>query len=77
MPNAILSERAVYARVFRKLVKDNMYLRRCRRSSKGFHYLGRYYITDWRNCIFDMHVSLLGKAQEIGVIGPKDEIADE
>jgi hypothetical protein len=53
------------ARLFNRLRRrlrhgtgEILFLHRCREKSKGFHDLGRYYITDARNCIICKDVDL-------------------
>jgi hypothetical protein len=40
------TERALFDRLQRRLKRDGQQLHRCRETSRDFHNLGRYYITD-------------------------------
>lgn len=53
-----ICERAIVARINRKLSKTGERLRVCRESSKWFNDLGRYYMINDRNVICAAHIDL-------------------
>ncbi len=63
-----VTERALFARVDRKLKKGGDCLRRCRQDSKAHAELGSYYIVSSSNVITAQHCSLEGLARELGVL---------
>lgn len=78
MPN-VLSERAIFARVSRRLHHEDIFLHRSRVDSRMHQDYGRYYATDGRNCICNPSLknedSLLKYAKELGVVSPETELA--
>ena len=78
MPN-VLTERAIFARVSRRLNHDGVFLHRSRVDSRMHQDYGRYYATDDRNCIcnpsLDNEGCLLEYAKELGVVSPETELA--
>lgn len=66
--NAV-SDRALLARVNRKLLKqDGQLVRVCREDSRWFNELGRYYVVDVKlNEVINKHVYLEALAGELGV----------
>lgn len=70
MPEKIqqLSERALVARINRRLNREGQTLRLCREDSRWFLELGRYYIVDDRNNITAQGVSLEALAADLGVM---------
>ena len=63
-----ISERALVARVNRKLAKDGERLHQCSENSKWFNELGRYFVTDQRNYISAKYVPINQLAKELGAI---------
>jgi hypothetical protein len=64
-----LSERALLARVIRRLLHDMEAVRVCRENSRWYGTLGRHYAVDLNlNTIVAQHVSLEDWAKEPGVI---------
>ncbi len=63
-----ITERALFARVDRRLKKDGDFLRRCRQDSKAYAELGSYYIVSSNNVVTAQHCSLEGLAKELGVL---------
>lgn len=70
-----VSERAIVARINRKLAKEMQSLRRCREDSRGFNDLGSFYILDLhRNSVEAMHVDVKKLARELDVIADFETI---
>ncbi len=46
MNKVAISQRALVARINRKLKKDHQSLRACRENSRSFHNLGNWYVVD-------------------------------
>lgn len=64
-----VSERALFARVNRKLAKEGQMLRRCKESSRAFSELGHLYIVDTHtNTIIALNCDLESLAREVGAI---------
>lgn len=57
MPN-VLTERAIFSRVQRRLKRDGVFLHKSRVDSRMFQNYGRYYMTDDRNCICGYFLAL-------------------
>ena len=62
------SERAIVARINRKLSKTGDRLRVCCEGSKWFNDLGRYYATNNRNVIIAAHIDVEQWARELTAI---------
>lgn len=82
MPSNSLSERAVFARVSRRLNREGLFLHRCPFNSRYFSELGRYYETNERNHIcgtrwLTSKIDLLDYAKELGVVDQGAEMAEE
>jgi hypothetical protein len=74
----LVSERAILARINRKLAKDQEVLRKCRRDNRSYHQLGDYYRIDVRcNGVVEMDVPLETIAKDLEVLKPWEEIAFE
>ncbi len=72
----MLSERAVFARVDRALVKRRETIRRCREDARGFHDLGRYYTVDTDiNAVTHKGFELESFARKLGVLQPYEAMA--
>lgn len=66
-----ITERALLARVNRKLKKEFLSVKRCHWDSKWFNELGRYYtVNELANRIEDKHINLEVLAKEYGAIKP-------
>jgi hypothetical protein len=64
-----LSERALLARVNRRLQSKMQVVRVCREDSRWFGELGRYYAVDaTRNLVVDKHIPIESLANELGAI---------
>ena len=63
-----ISERALVARVNRKLAKDGERLHLCSENSKWFNELGRYFVTNSGHYVSAKHVFIGQWAQELGAI---------
>lgn len=77
-----ISERALFARVSRKLAHDNLFLHRCKEGSRLFYNLNcaRYYCTDDRNSItgysFRSTSELLDYGKELAVVRADEALDD-
>lgn len=64
-----VSERAILARINRKISGEGRIIRKCRENSSGFSYLGRYHEVDvYKNTVTATHVDLESWAKEEGVL---------
>ena len=64
-----ISERALLARINRKLKQDNEQLRKCKVDSRGYVELGGYYAIDLnRNAVIATHVDLSKWGKEMKVL---------
>jgi hypothetical protein len=70
-----ITERALFARVKRKLAHDGLILRKCRENSQWRNDLGNYYAVDVRNCIAGRYDDLESEGRELGVLKAHEEIA--
>lgn len=78
MKTVPISERALLARINRKLKPDYEALRRAREDSCGFNELGRYFLLDlYRNAVVEMHVDLEMKGRELGVLRDYETLSEE
>jgi len=69
MTKAIVTERALFARIDRKLAKDGERLRRCKEDSRAFSELGALYIVNVNsNTITAKSCDLEKLGREIGVL---------
>lgn len=65
-----VSERAVLARLNRKLAPEWSRIKKCRADSRAYRDLGTYYVIDsYRNLITDTDIDLELWAREQGVLG--------
>lgn len=75
----VISERALFARVARKLAHESVFLHRCRIDSRGYADLGRYYCVNDRNHISGRILNtpdhLLEYGKELGVVAANEELA--
>ena len=72
-----VSERALFARVNRKLAQEGETLRRSRADSRWLNETGALYVVDLRrNTIVAMHIDLAAYAAELGVLKPYEQLAD-
>lgn len=70
-----IAERALFARVDRKLAKEGKRLRRCKTESKWYSELGALYVLDVNvNTIAAKHCSLEVLAKELGVLSEWEEL---
>lgn len=73
-----VSERAVFARVKRKLAQDGEILKKCRFDSRWYNDLGDYYTVDAQfNAIRDRQVPLEAWAREMGLLQPWEQLEDD
>ena len=71
----MISERALLARINRKLKQDNEKLRKCKVDSRGYSYLGDYYAVDLnRNTVTDTHVDLSEWGKEMKVLADFEQL---
>jgi hypothetical protein len=74
----LVSERAVVARLRRRLAREGEILRRCRRDSQWYRELGDWYVVDGSlNYITSKFVDLESYARECGVLEPWERLAGE
>lgn len=72
---AKITERALFARIDRKLAKDGERLRRCRSDSRAYAELGDYYIVNQSaNTITAQHCTLEGLAKELDLLADWEEL---
>jgi hypothetical protein len=72
---AKITERALFARIDRKLAKDGERLRRCRSDSRAHAELGDYYIVAGdRNTIETTHVELERLARSLDLLADWEEL---
>ena len=80
MPN-VISERALFARVARKLAHDGVFLHRGRYGSRLHQNLGRYYCVNDRNCVCGYSFATAGEmleyGRELGVVHLNEQLANE
>ncbi len=73
---AAISERALFARVNRKLAKEFQSIRRCRADTRGYETLGDFFLVDFRdNAVLGHDIDLEGFARELGVMKPWEQLA--
>lgn len=71
-----ISERALLARINRKLAKAGQAVRTCRESSGAFSTLGRHYVVDVdRNMVEAYNVDLMELAENISVVSGQEYLA--
>lgn len=69
LKKVMLSERAVEARINRKLAQDNKKLCKSRQNTMAYNNMGRYYIVDtYNNTLIRSEVNLKNLALELGVM---------
>ena len=72
-----VSERALFARINRKINDDDLMLRRCRENTRDYHELGDYYTVNWRiNGIWEKDIDLEKFGREVGALKDYEELAD-
>ncbi len=72
-----VSERAILARINRKLAKSEQVVKKCRTDSRWYGECGNYYAIDLRtNCIQAKHIDLEDWAKELDVIEPFEEVSE-
>jgi hypothetical protein len=71
-----VTERALMARINRKLSHDDEVLKKCRPDSQWYHDLGDYYGVDLRrNAVVYQHRGLEEFGRELGVLRDFEELA--
>lgn len=72
---AKISERALVARIRRKLAKDGEALKSCRMDSRWYSDLGDWYVVDLNtNSIIAQHCDLERLGREVGALKPFEEL---
>ncbi|MEY3758702.1 MAG: hypothetical protein RIR39_193 [Pseudomonadota bacterium] len=72
-----ITERALIARINRKLAHKNQWLKKCRKDDKWYGDLGDYYVVDVLiDTITAKHVILADFAKELGVLAEFEAVAD-
>lgn len=70
-----VSERALFARINRKIHDDDLMLRRCPATRRDYHELGDIYAVNWRiNGISDTHIDLEEYGREVGALKDYEEL---
>jgi hypothetical protein len=70
-----LNERALVARINRKLFGDDQVLKKLRPNSRWLNDLGEFYLLDTRkNGIIGKHIDLVTLAKKIGVMTDYEEL---
>jgi len=73
-----VSERALFARINRKVHDNDLKICRCRPDRRGYNDLGDYYTVDWRiNGIMHTHLDLEDYGREVGVLKDYEELATQ
>jgi hypothetical protein len=71
-----VSERALIARINRKIADDDLILKRTRNARAELD-LGRHYTINFRvNFVADKHIDLEGYGRELGVLKPYEALSD-
>ena len=71
-----ITQRALLARINRRLSRDLEAVRKCPTRSRHFHELGEFYHVDAnRNCVLCPDVDLVGFARELRVISAWEALA--
>jgi hypothetical protein len=71
-----LTIRALEARVRRRLAREGEVLHKCRQGSRWYPDLGDYYAANERNHLVRTHIDLEQLAEELGVIGAAESVAE-
>jgi len=70
-----VSERALFARVNRKIHDDDLMLRRCPATRRDYNRLGDYYLVNWRiNGVAGYDVDLEQYGREVGALKDYEEL---
>ena len=78
MEKVKVTERALIARINRKLAKQDEKLLTCRESSPSFYTLGRYYVVNiYGNYVINQDVGLDELGREMGVLKPFEEMGEK
>ena len=73
-----VTERALMARINRKLKHEDRVLRRCGEGSRSYNTLGRYYVLDThKNIVVDLQVDLSHLAGELDAMTPHEELVED
>lgn len=72
-----VSERALFARINRKIHDDDLVLRRCPATRRDHHNLGDYYLVNWRiNGVAGKGIDLEDYGREVGALKEFEELED-
>lgn len=70
-----VSERALFARINRRIYDDDLVLRRCPATRRGYHNLGDFYLVNWRiNGIAGKNIDLEDYGREVGALKDYEEL---
>jgi hypothetical protein len=73
-----VSERALLARINRRLDKERELIRKCRPDARGYATLGDYHRIDWHlNAVIDTHVNLEDLSRDLDLLKPWEVLARE
>lgn len=70
-----VSERALFARINRKIHDDDLMLRRCPATRRDHHNLGDYYLVNWRiNGVAGKNIDLEDYGREVCALKDYEEL---
>ena len=69
-----ITERALLARLRRRLEKDGEFLKACKENSPSFSDLGHFYLVNSQNCIIAAWINLVTLAEELNVLKEYEEL---
>lgn len=73
-----VSERALFARINRKIYDDDLVLRRCPATRRDHHNLGDYYLVNWRiSGVAGKYIDLEDYGREVGALRDYEELAED
>ena len=70
-----VTERALMARINRKLAHEGQILKKCRADTRSYQDLGDFYLVNiYQNAVYGQHINLEGLGQELGVLQDWEEL---
>lgn len=73
-----VSERALFARINRKIYADDLVLRSCPATRRDHQNLGDYYLVNWRsNGVAGKYIDLEDYGREVGALRDYEELAED
>lgn len=70
-----VTERAIFARLSRRLGHEGLIIRKCRENSQWFEDLGRYYVIDSNNHLKHTHLDLEEFAREQECLSKQESLS--